>query len=329
MTSSITQSSARTASKIAESLSETDERPLSQIQALVDAMGEDAILALLAEVDAVEDRGGMLLPDGRRRTRGGVFFYLARRRIPEEHRERIFPHQVVPKSKRVPLDRPPPSSRPRIVDVKELLRAAPPSPVRAAPASPVRAVPERPEEPKASAEPRASVSARDFVLALPPTLPAYKVVSLARDAGFRIEAQYVQAIRRGGDEPPAPVSVRQPEREPAAAPTPTTKKDFVIAHAHLPVPEILEVAAKHGIELTRSHAYVILGRAGIKPVKPGGGPVPAVAVAEEPAAVPARAKLVGTARIALDAIRAVLGQLKQPDRRAVVATLVAEELRED
>jgi hypothetical protein len=81
-----------TVQTIVTALNETEERPRTQIAAIVRALGEDAALAILVEANQIEATGGMMLPDGsRRRTPGGVFFAVARRRLSPEDREAIFP----------------------------------------------------------------------------------------------------------------------------------------------------------------------------------------------------------------------------------------------
>jgi hypothetical protein len=80
------------AQEIARTLGETEPKPCSQIAALVQHCGIDFAQALLEETRAIEARGGMMLPDqSRRRTLGGIFFYLVRRRIPTEMAHVIFP----------------------------------------------------------------------------------------------------------------------------------------------------------------------------------------------------------------------------------------------
>lgn len=82
---------------IMTALNETEERPRGQIAAIVRALGEETALAVLVEANEVERLGGMMLPDGsRRRTPGGVFFTLARRRLSPEDREAIFPKSPQP-----------------------------------------------------------------------------------------------------------------------------------------------------------------------------------------------------------------------------------------
>jgi hypothetical protein len=107
---------------ITRALKEADEKPVSQIKAVVEALGEETSLALLAEVEQIENSGGMPLPDGsRRRTPGGVFFRLARRKLSHDDRVRIFPPtQAPPPPKPKQPIAPPPSTRPRIIDVASL-----------------------------------------------------------------------------------------------------------------------------------------------------------------------------------------------------------------
>ena len=69
---------------IAESLKETDELPRKQIAEIVEVLGPDASLAILAETRRVQDEGGVAVRDGtRRRTDGGVFFSLAKAQLPK------------------------------------------------------------------------------------------------------------------------------------------------------------------------------------------------------------------------------------------------------
>ena len=77
--------------RIAEELGEKDPVPLAQIAAVVDALGDVEALGLLAQTERIEASGGMLVPDGsRKRTRGGIYFALARATLTAEQRKRIF-----------------------------------------------------------------------------------------------------------------------------------------------------------------------------------------------------------------------------------------------
>jgi len=127
-------------SHIAKTLGEVDETPLSQIGAVVRVLGEQAALALLKETLEIEKNGGMLVPDGsRRRSPGGVFFQLARARLPHDEKRAIFFRES--RESRPPPSQPPPPSGPA--------NAAPPSSRRK---RVVEVVPSRPlSRPKAEA----------------------------------------------------------------------------------------------------------------------------------------------------------------------------------
>ncbi len=87
--------------EIARHLNETLDGPVRQIRMVVTHMGVEFAREMLRETLAVEATGGMLTADQtRRRTPGGVFFYLAKGKMPREAREIIFPlpHQA----KRIP-----------------------------------------------------------------------------------------------------------------------------------------------------------------------------------------------------------------------------------
>lgn len=109
-----------TVSSIAKALGETDEVPLTQIDGVVRALGEDQSLKLLEETKSIEAKGGMMLPDGsRKRSPGGVFFFLARQQLSVDDKHRIFRG---PKSTRTPQsERAPESASPfprrRVIEV--------------------------------------------------------------------------------------------------------------------------------------------------------------------------------------------------------------------
>lgn len=82
---------------IAAQLGETEELPKRQIARAVRVLGEQRVQELVAETLAIEDAGGLMLPDGsRKRTRGGVFFRLIRERAGKRERYRIFRPQERP-----------------------------------------------------------------------------------------------------------------------------------------------------------------------------------------------------------------------------------------
>jgi len=87
---------------ISKALGEADEGPVAQILACVEALGEETCLAPLTETDRIEKAGGMERGDGKgRRSAGGVFFYLARQKLPKEQRAAIF-NDKMPREPRPP-----------------------------------------------------------------------------------------------------------------------------------------------------------------------------------------------------------------------------------
>jgi len=63
-------------------LGETDEVPTYQLNTMMRMFGEEFMSCLLREAQTIEDAGGLMVQDGsRRRTFGGVFFYLGRQYI--------------------------------------------------------------------------------------------------------------------------------------------------------------------------------------------------------------------------------------------------------
>ncbi|HKO51007.1 MAG TPA: phosphorylated adapter RNA export RNA-binding domain-containing protein [Polyangiaceae bacterium] len=81
----------QTINTIAKALAESDEGPLAQIKAVIDNLGDQACLTLLAETEKIEKAGGLMRGDGSgRRSPGGVFFFLARQRLPRDVRAAIF-----------------------------------------------------------------------------------------------------------------------------------------------------------------------------------------------------------------------------------------------
>lgn len=68
---------------LARELGETEAGPRRQLARVVKELGPEQALAFLQEAQAIEANGGLMLPDGsRRRTPGGVFFYLVRTKGP-------------------------------------------------------------------------------------------------------------------------------------------------------------------------------------------------------------------------------------------------------
>ncbi len=80
---------------VAVVLGETMPPPLRLITRIVDRLGPARARALLGQALTVEAQGGLTLPDGTRRTPGGVFFFLVRTsaEIKREDKAYIFPRQ--------------------------------------------------------------------------------------------------------------------------------------------------------------------------------------------------------------------------------------------
>ncbi len=77
---------------IAKRLNEDDRKPLVQIERIVKHCGSEFTDLMVESTLAIEESGGMLTANGdRRRTPGGVFFFIVRHALPEDMRERIFP----------------------------------------------------------------------------------------------------------------------------------------------------------------------------------------------------------------------------------------------
>ncbi len=83
------------AGEIAAQLGETEREPQRLIARALRLLGEERVRAIVARVREVEASGGMMLPDGsRRRTPGGVFFYLLRTTVGQKEWYRIFRPQT-------------------------------------------------------------------------------------------------------------------------------------------------------------------------------------------------------------------------------------------
>lgn len=84
----------KVAKEIAAKLGETASSPIRQISVLVRHYGPEYARALLHETLRVEKQGGLLVSDGqRRRTPGGVYFYLAKSRMTDDERRQLLPNQ--------------------------------------------------------------------------------------------------------------------------------------------------------------------------------------------------------------------------------------------
>jgi hypothetical protein len=229
----LTMASEQTINTIAKALGETDEGPLAQIKAVVDNLGEQPCLTLLAETEKIEKAGGLMRGDGSgRRSPGGVFFFLARQRLPRDVRAAIF-NDKKPRDPRAPASAPPevkkkssanaappPSSSglPRR-RVFEVVPASKPAAAMSAPRSEPRgewppSPPEGafipPELPVAVVRAKAKQSAHAALSGLNPTDQYLLLVELLAD----LHAQY------GGEPPRNGADVPRSERKPTGVSQP-------------------------------------------------------------------------------------------------------------
>ena len=97
---------------IAKTLGESEEKPLKLLRGIVAGLGEEIARNFLAEAQRVEAEGGLMLPDSsRRRTLGGVFFFLVKNAYPprtkryirkarKAYQEALYPESIKPKPKK-------------------------------------------------------------------------------------------------------------------------------------------------------------------------------------------------------------------------------------
>lgn len=87
----LTSKQRRALDEVVAALEETDDVPLRQIDAMARLCGTFFVEALVEEALAIDQGDGLLTSDGeRRRTKGGVFFYLARYRMSPAVRRVVF-----------------------------------------------------------------------------------------------------------------------------------------------------------------------------------------------------------------------------------------------
>jgi hypothetical protein len=93
--------------QIARTLGEKEPRPLLSIADIVRTCGPRFALVMSEQALAVEAAGGLMLPDGsRRRTPGGVFFYLVRRYASPPVSKMVFFRGGKPKKGKTPVAKP-------------------------------------------------------------------------------------------------------------------------------------------------------------------------------------------------------------------------------
>lgn len=92
--------------ELAAQLGETEDEPLGLLKAVVENCGVDFARQALQDTVEIEAKGGLMIQNGkRRRTVGGVFFFLVRGRLTYQLRTKIF---GIPKSTK-PKSPPPPA----------------------------------------------------------------------------------------------------------------------------------------------------------------------------------------------------------------------------
>ena len=100
------------ASEIAGQLGETEPEPRAQIARVVEHCGVEFARKILRKTLDAEAKGGILVKSGeRRRTPGGVFFFLAKGRMSPRQFEQVFPDLEYPHQRKQPDTDSPPSSK--------------------------------------------------------------------------------------------------------------------------------------------------------------------------------------------------------------------------
>lgn len=108
------------AEQIAQTLGETEVEPRKTIYRAVKKLGRDQALLFVQRTLEIEQAGGLMLPDqSRRRTAGGIFFFLVKSEVPAEVTRHIFPRRLPPHLKKKPS----PQEKPH--EVKSTPPAAP------------------------------------------------------------------------------------------------------------------------------------------------------------------------------------------------------------
>jgi hypothetical protein len=81
------------AQEIAEKLGETEQKPLEQIQLIIDLVGADFAKQKLDKALEIEQQGGLMVHRGaRKRTLGGIYFYIIKGELEEDVRDKVFPN---------------------------------------------------------------------------------------------------------------------------------------------------------------------------------------------------------------------------------------------
>lgn len=102
------------AANIADQLQEKSPGPRAKITLMVEHAGVDFVRRIVEETLEITELGGMLVDNGtRRRTLGGIFFFLAKQQMSDEVRLKVFPPLHPPKERKP--QQPPPPSEPGLI----------------------------------------------------------------------------------------------------------------------------------------------------------------------------------------------------------------------
>jgi hypothetical protein len=155
----------RVAQEIARQLNETQPPVIGKIKAIVKMCGAEKARAWTAEALQIEANGGLMVEDGsRRRTVGGVFFYLVKQRLKDTAEfTQIFPEQAYATARKANWER----VKAERKEAKARARAAREAEAAANPPPPK---PEKPKREPPPPPPPARAATREEIIAAVPTL---------------------------------------------------------------------------------------------------------------------------------------------------------------
>lgn len=183
-----------TVSTIAKALGESDEIPMGQIGGVVRVLGEELSLKLLEQTREIETKGGMMLPDNsRRRSIGGVFFFLARQKLSHEDKLAIFRATKPGKPASASGEDSTRFPRRRVIDV---------APARPAPARPPRAGFVPPELPVAVRRVKVREAIQTSLSSLPSEDQYGVLLDMIAELHDRLGYRVPESQRSGAFDPP-------------------------------------------------------------------------------------------------------------------------------
>ena len=116
--------------QVSSDLSETNSDAMAQIESLISVAGVELVQSILQETLEIERNGGMMLFSGkRRRTPGGVFFFLAKQKLTPEQQVAVFGKSETAKKERPAEEK----SAERPAAASQAVPETAPAPARAAP----------------------------------------------------------------------------------------------------------------------------------------------------------------------------------------------------